>query len=53
MIAKIVKPQDADWNTSFAARDVVARPTCIAVRTIAIYTETVASHAKCSRRKSP
>jgi hypothetical protein len=45
-IEKIVNPYDAFWNPSSLFSRVVAKPTCIAVSTIVIYTDTTSSQAK-------
>ena len=50
-IKKTVNPYDADWKASLSARDFVARPICIAVRTTAMYTIADASQAKLSGKK--
>ena len=34
--SKTAKPYEADWNPSLPARVLVASPTCIAVRTMAM-----------------
>ena len=35
-IEKTVNPYDADWKASLSARDFVASPTCMTVRTMAM-----------------
>lgn len=52
-IEKTVKPYDADWNALLLARAFVARPTCMAVRTIAMYIVVDVSQVKLSLKKLP
>jgi hypothetical protein len=42
-IEKTVNLYDADWKALLSARDLVARPTCMAVKTMAMYTVADAS----------
>ena len=50
---KTVKPYDADWNLLLYFSLSAASPTCMAVRTMAIYTVVDASQVKLSWKKLP
>jgi hypothetical protein len=51
IIVNTVKPYDAAWKMLSSANAFVAKPTCMAVKTIAMYASTDASQAKLSWRK--